>query len=426
MKQQRGFLMILAALLIVVIGFFAIGVSYMLAANRLANNTYLQTERAYYIANSGIETANRLLVSSATTCNAISGLPAVTNTALGAGNFTVTGSASSASSTLNGAITATAATLTLASSSGFAVSGAVTIDQETITYTGVSGNQLTGLTRGAGGSAAAIHASAAAVSQTQCLLSATAGVPNLTSPVAKVMLQSVLTLASFSVPTGSGTAIPAAVSAGTISASGNSTFINPNVTTASAQFAGANVLSATTINTEGSFGSQVNSAEGLVAASSKSSWMADVMENNTALTGANLFGQFFTQSKATIQASANQSYDSSNISGVNGQTIWVTGDLSLNGGTIGTADSPDILIINGNLSLNGNVTINGFVYVTGTVDINGTASINGSIASESDMSFKGNSTITYSSTILSALPSLNSSWKKTYVAQPGSWQQVYY
>lgn len=61
-------------------------------------------------------------------------------------------------STLNGAITASATTITLTSATSFpTVGGKVLIDSEQITYTGVSGNILTGCVRGVNGTTAASH-----------------------------------------------------------------------------------------------------------------------------------------------------------------------------------------------------------------------------------------------------------------------------
>ena len=62
-------------------------------------------------------------------------------------------------STLSSGINASVTTLTMASASSFPSSGRVIVNQEIISYTGVSGNTLTGLTRGALGTTAAIHSS---------------------------------------------------------------------------------------------------------------------------------------------------------------------------------------------------------------------------------------------------------------------------
>jgi len=62
-------------------------------------------------------------------------------------------------STLSSGINASVTTLTMASASSFPTSGRVIIGSELISYTGVSGNTLTGLTRGALGTTAAVHSS---------------------------------------------------------------------------------------------------------------------------------------------------------------------------------------------------------------------------------------------------------------------------
>jgi hypothetical protein len=66
-------------------------------------------------------------------------------------------------STLSSGINASVTSLTMASSSSFASTGTVQIGAELITYTGNSGGTLSGLTRGASGTTAAIHSSGATV-----------------------------------------------------------------------------------------------------------------------------------------------------------------------------------------------------------------------------------------------------------------------
>ena len=66
-------------------------------------------------------------------------------------------------STLDGDINASVTSLALASATSFASSGTVIIDSELITYSSKSGNTLSGLTRGASGTTAAIHSSGAQV-----------------------------------------------------------------------------------------------------------------------------------------------------------------------------------------------------------------------------------------------------------------------
>ena len=66
-------------------------------------------------------------------------------------------------STLSSGINASVTSLTMASSSSFPATGTIIVGSELITYTGNSGGTLSGLTRGALGTTAAIHSSGATV-----------------------------------------------------------------------------------------------------------------------------------------------------------------------------------------------------------------------------------------------------------------------
>ena len=69
------------------------------------------------------------------------------------------------STTLNGSHSASVETLTLTSTTGFDESGTIYLGGEQVTYTAISGNDLTGCTRGANSTTAAIHADGVFVSQ---------------------------------------------------------------------------------------------------------------------------------------------------------------------------------------------------------------------------------------------------------------------
>jgi len=69
------------------------------------------------------------------------------------------------STTLNGSHSSSVTTLTLTSTTGFDASGTVYIGGEQVTYTAISGNDLTGCTRGANSTTAAVHADDVFVSQ---------------------------------------------------------------------------------------------------------------------------------------------------------------------------------------------------------------------------------------------------------------------
>jgi len=68
-----------------------------------------------------------------------------------------------ASTTLNGAINATATTITLTSTVGLATSGFIKVDNETIVYSNISGNQLLNCSRGQANTVAASHSTGASV-----------------------------------------------------------------------------------------------------------------------------------------------------------------------------------------------------------------------------------------------------------------------
>jgi hypothetical protein len=68
-----------------------------------------------------------------------------------------------ASTTLNGAITSTATTITLTSTVGLATSGFIKIDNETIVYSNISSNQLLNCSRGQANTVAASHLTGASV-----------------------------------------------------------------------------------------------------------------------------------------------------------------------------------------------------------------------------------------------------------------------
>jgi Tfp pilus assembly protein PilX len=97
------------------------------------------------------------------------------------------------------------------------------------------------------------------------------------------------------------------------------------------------------------------------------------------LKGLDFFRNFFlAESRQQLKELAgDQAYtDIDDAIGKSG-LIWIDGDQDLAGGTIGSPDSPAILIVNGDLKLTGG-TIYGIVYVVGTYDVAGNPIIIGS------------------------------------------------
>lgn len=97
------------------------------------------------------------------------------------------------------------------------------------------------------------------------------------------------------------------------------------------------------------------------------------------LVGLEFFKNFFAvDSRAQLKALAGtQSYTS--ISEALGKSglIWVEGNQSMNGGTIGSIAKPAIIVINGDFTLAGTATIYGILYVTGTYTVHGTPTVIG-------------------------------------------------
>lgn len=103
------------------------------------------------------------------------------------------------------------------------------------------------------------------------------------------------------------------------------------------------------------------------------------------LTGLNFFKNFFNvetrEQLKSMANSAGQSYTSMGsavTSPVKSGLIWVEGNQSMTGGTIGSITAPAIVIINGDFTLGGGATIYGVLYVVGTYTIAGTPQVIGS------------------------------------------------
>ncbi|MDX1902413.1 MAG: hypothetical protein SFW66_10530 [Gammaproteobacteria bacterium] len=188
MRSQQGYLMLVAVLLIMVIGFLGVSVAYMISSSAFSTNQFTQAETAFDIAASGLEKSTRFLqtpfltgTNPRTACSAITGESNLTDSSVGSGTFTATtvsGSPFYANTTLNGALTASATSLTLTSTTGFAPSGRVSIDREAISYSSISGSSLVGLKRGIDNTIASTHASGTYVSQFQCSLDSIGYIPN--------------------------------------------------------------------------------------------------------------------------------------------------------------------------------------------------------------------------------------------------------
>jgi len=202
-KNQQGYLLMLAVILIIIVTFAGTLLASMFMGKTRATKNNQQSNAALYIATSGLEIAKHEIAFKYKSCAEYNN-----NATRFDGAFEVTGKTYSIANNLQGTITDSS--IPLSSSSGFADNGIVSIDNELITYVGISGDTLLNTTRGALGTKEADHNLSARVVQNQCDLTTTGGVPSITSPDGKRTIeQPLLGFVGFS----SGGKIPIIVSA---------------------------------------------------------------------------------------------------------------------------------------------------------------------------------------------------------------------
>src|SRR3990167_3339489 len=184
---MKGFLTIVAVIIIVIFSVIGVLATRLMTTDALSTTHELGAQQALYLAESGLQASIHALANpiftNQLTCAAINGNAALTNNTLtGAkGPFTVTsvGPQAPTVSTLNGALSVNATSITLNNASTYAASGRIMIDRELINYIGKSGNTLLNARRGADNTIATAHLNNTAVAQYQCTLTSKAGVPTL-------------------------------------------------------------------------------------------------------------------------------------------------------------------------------------------------------------------------------------------------------
>src|SRR5579871_6208866 len=129
-SKQRGYLALLAILMILVIGFLGTTISYIFTDTANANLNAFLANKAYYIAQAGAEQAHRYLLDKNVACANITSNSDLTSASFGGGVFSVTGIASNASTTASGSILSTDTSIAVATSAGLASQGIILIDSE--------------------------------------------------------------------------------------------------------------------------------------------------------------------------------------------------------------------------------------------------------------------------------------------------------
>jgi Tfp pilus assembly protein PilX len=176
LASQQGYLILLVAIMIVVIGFIGVAVSSMFYASTFSTSGQYQGSQAFYIAEAGLEAQTHNLLQ--TTVLQRGSCVGPLTASFGAGSFTATGTTNyagdaAAATTLNGALTATATTVPVVSTSGYTSVGRIMIDNEFMNYGAVTATSFTNVTRGVDGSTAAAHVTGSHVSQFECEISST-------------------------------------------------------------------------------------------------------------------------------------------------------------------------------------------------------------------------------------------------------------
>jgi hypothetical protein len=169
LQKQRGSLLLIAIALILTVGLMATVFTSLYVGDTASSTDHATASQALFAAESGIEHAF-YTYSTGIACNALT----YTNIAVGSGSFTTSGTLyQPVATSLNGAITAAATVIPVASTAGYAPHGRITIQSEQIDYSAIVGNSFTGARRGANGTTAAAQANGQVVTQNQCLVRST-------------------------------------------------------------------------------------------------------------------------------------------------------------------------------------------------------------------------------------------------------------
>jgi Tfp pilus assembly protein PilX len=173
--------------LIVVIALMVVTLGFLYVSSERSSSLHGQSDAAYFVARSGLESATYQFSQLGTTCAALVAA-GNTNQAVGAGSFTITAAtlypSAAVASTLTGAgmTTLTPGVITATSIANFAPHGRIRIENEEIDYSSTSASAAVCGTapcfiswrRGANGTAAATHALGISVFQDdQCLIRST-------------------------------------------------------------------------------------------------------------------------------------------------------------------------------------------------------------------------------------------------------------
>jgi type II secretory pathway pseudopilin PulG len=194
-NHQRGFLLIAAIVLIVVVGLVGAAINHMLSSASLADVNYMRAMQAYYVADSGLNQAQYRMYAPTVSARGDCSSGSITDFATGQFRLydgDLYDAVSTVTTTSGLGISASSSTVPIFSSTGFLSEGQAFIGREMIRYEGVSSSVLTcdpdsppcltGVTRGIDGSQALAHPDGAMVSQYACDMKVVGSVPSISEP----------------------------------------------------------------------------------------------------------------------------------------------------------------------------------------------------------------------------------------------------
>lgn len=427
LKFQKGYLLIISLLLVLVIGMLGAVVASLYTNVSKSVAGIAASDQAFFIATSGMESVKFDLIRNNVACSDINSSNAsYTNVPLFSGYYSANGTLQYATANLTLPIsTSTQTTVTINNINNFLPSSILKIEDEILIYFGKSGNNLINALRGIGNSVAKPHSNGAGVTQNVCILTVTAGVPNLSASLGKRIVQSQILLGygggviSMGLPTNPLplSITPALLANGGVNISASATINNPlqlNLGCALAAVGGVNI--------QGSASNLLCAGVADPLAIWSSNYNNPPPPYTTLINASNpsLYGYFFAQSIGDMMNQGVQvtSFTPAaiNAAAASGNTIiYFQGGVSstpqgnyltdtsapvtliVNGGfnigpnaQFGDADHPVILLINGGFTQYGGGSsipnINGLLYVNGGANfqtskftINGAVVVNGGV-----------------------------------------------
>lgn len=197
--SQRGFLLIVAVVLIAVGAAMAAIIVTLTAGSGQGGGLHVNATQAFFVAESGIERALYGYTRQGAACTALTynGSVAISGVS---GSYSTTGTAyAPAATALSANINAATTVIPVNSVAGYATHGRIMIGAEAIHYTGTSTSPAVcgggapacfiGATRGTGGTAAAAHSVGNAVIQNQCLIDSVGSVDNARRTVSRAVFR---------------------------------------------------------------------------------------------------------------------------------------------------------------------------------------------------------------------------------------------